>query len=141
MKPALTAEEWKVGRVWFRQPYGEDAIRGEAPNAPDKRIDFGVELVADTPQTRDDPHLWVWDGSWAVQLDENTKHALAALCLHGQDFGFTREDVVVLRSVQGEMEASAKIALNVEAEAKWAITAGCIEHICDRIEALLPPEE
>ena len=55
-------------------------------------------------------------------------HGIAAANLHGQPFGFTREDVEVLTdavgSVYSSMEGSAKLL-----------------SLADRIEALLPPEE
>ena len=52
----------------------------------------------------------------------------AALCLHNQPFGFTREDVHVLRC----------LAANSDGMADWGYHA---EEVADRIEALLPPED
>lgn len=80
---------------------------------------------------------WVHaDGKIGVtpELGENMfahghNHALAALCLHGQDFGFTMEDVVVLRGAQS--------ALNFECLDR-GFDRPCT--LADRIEALLPPE-
>ena len=61
-------------------------------------------------------------------------HGLAALCLHGQPFGFTREDVKVL-------SRASEYALR-----QWGpVVAGqdiaMLSSLADRIEALLPPEE
>lgn len=49
------------------------------------------------------------------------RHRFAAACLHGQPFGFTREDVFFLRDLEQVTENS--------------------ESLADRIEALLPLEE
>lgn len=57
-------------------------------------------------------------------------HAVAALALYGQPFGFTREDVKLLRD---------------EAEGEWngeQMDVGRrLLRLADRIEALLPPEK
>jgi len=55
------------------------------------------------------------------------RHALAALCLHGQDFGFTWEDVDRVRDVARIMDTPEMI--------DWA------HSVADRIAALLPPRE
>ena len=58
------------------------------------------------------------------------RHSTAALCLHGQPFGFTWEDVAVLRDI-----AAPDIGTPLEGDAR-ALTS-----LADRIEALLPPED
>ena len=57
-------------------------------------------------------------------------HALAALCLHEQPFGFTREDVELLQSLDHSYLAS-YIDYKEDGYANLA----------SRIEALLPPED
>lgn len=57
-------------------------------------------------------------------------HALAALCLHGQPFGFQRHMVRRLRQSADVMDTALRSA--------WANE---LREIADRIEALLPPEE
>ena len=52
---------------------------------------------------------------------------IAAKCLHGQPFGFTREDLRLLRY-------AARSWHPLEGRSHWVTLA-------DRIEALLPPEE
>ena len=52
---------------------------------------------------------------------------IAAKCLHGQPFGFTREDVKLIR------DAAKFIAVRSE--------SAYFESIADRIEALLPPKQ
>lgn len=115
VKPALTLEEWRLPKVMFR------------PGRHDEG--YGIELIA----TGDRKHFvnadtWavVFDGSWAVALSNPVRHKLAALALHGQPFGFTREDVGFLRGLWREL------ALASDYEA--------VRHIATRIEALLPPE-
>lgn len=62
-------------------------------------------------------------------LGSAERHELAALCLYGQPFGFTREDVTALAVAADE--------LMIDNDVQTAI---CIEDIRQRIEALLPPE-
>ncbi len=64
------------------------------------------------------------------RLDDDK--AMAALCLRGRPFGFTREDLEELRA-RGHM---ADIAMDPRREPGW----GKLHSIADRIEALLPPE-
>lgn len=63
-----------------------------------------------------------------IMFASGRNHALAAACLHEQPFGFTREDVIVLRAAQDR--------INFE-----AIDRGIpsVKDLADRIEALLPP--
>lgn len=67
-----------------------------------------------------------WEG--VTLFPDDTHHALAALCLHGQPFGFTWDDVDLIRSMDelisedrgGPLEAS---------------------DLADRLAALLPPRD
>jgi hypothetical protein len=52
-------------------------------------------------------------------------HGAAALCLHGQPFGFTWEDVRLLERLRGRTDED----------------EDAIGHLTDRIEALLPSTE
>ena len=93
------------------------------------------------------PEEWTWediDLTWTefflhdgelVQHTEDCKpmiisrrDAIAALCLHGQPFGFTREDVLQLKRTM----------------CRCGHDAGenpTLRNLADRIEALLPPEQ
>ena len=62
-------------------------------------------------------------------IHDMDRHALAALCLHGQTYGFTREDVELLR------ESDRIHQVNSPPEER-----GPYADLADRIEALLPPE-
>lgn len=57
-----------------------------------------------------------------------TRHALAALALHAQPFGFTPQDVAALRFAAQEMLAECSYA-----------HADILTSLADRIQALLPP--
>ena len=61
-----------------------------------------------------------------TEPEDVSRHGLAALCLHEQEFGFTREDVELIRTVAWRVPF-----------APW----NDVLNIADRIEALLPPEE
>jgi len=69
-------------------------------------------------------------------------HAVAALCLHLQPFGFAREDVEILDRVATglgfqAMDLEAKgISSKFERDRQDALNS-----LADRIEALLPPEQ
>ena len=81
------------------------------------------------------PEEWAHREKWGAiavgSASDPRPHALAALALHGQPFGFTREDVEWLR----EMVDS---DTNPET-APVEFNAMCLS-LAARIEALLPPE-
>lgn len=64
-------------------------------------------------------------------LNSVSRHGLAALCLDGQPFGFTQEDVELLR----KMRESYDLDLGLD-----GITAPVFEGIIAKIAALLPPK-
>lgn len=75
------------------------------------------------------PHITiafrVRNGDEIFSFEHGERHALAALCLHGQPFGFTQEDVELLRrSAENELSGG---------------TAERLSGLADRIAALLPP--
>lgn len=101
MKPALTAEEWaRTFAAWRDNPSEQDLL--DEPR---------VALTAWTLMHRKLPH---------------EAHALAALCLHGQPFGFTREHVAAVLLAAGREVGSLERDL---------------EDVAELIEALLPPEK
>lgn len=105
IKPALTAEEWAALK--------KAADTGLGPAR--------VELERDG--------LYVWRMGHAAILPNDLRPATAALCLHGQPFGFTWEDVDMVRDadVNGYLDRSA-------AERRY-------RDLAERIAALLPPRE
>jgi hypothetical protein len=70
--------------------------------------------------------VFVGDGA---TLDTVSRHGLAALALHGQPFGFTREDAVSV--------GAGVLALR---ESGCDLLAAELQRVADRIVALLPPE-
>ena len=63
------------------------------------------------------------------------RQALAARLLHGQPFGFTREDVHAIRSAADSIDSE----WNVGARSDFPLVVH-LDALADRIEALLPPE-
>lgn len=111
VKPALTEQEWasttvERGHILI-ESYGECLdIESDDQDSPGA---FGIGTS-----------------------DTEARHALAALCLHGQPFGFTREDVVRLRSNATAFAGNGHRGLDQAARH--------FTNLADRIEALLPPE-
>jgi hypothetical protein len=110
VKPALTSAEWE---------------------------DEGYHLVEDAGARITSGFLYVqgWDDAFCLH---ERRHALAALALYNQPFGFTREDVKLLREKVGPFNADRAIYAYEVAEIR-SIEA-VIASLADRIEALLPPE-
>ena len=106
IRPALTAEEWGHEKTGVVRP----------PEAP-LRVFVAHEL----------------GDSGAFWQKPATEHQAAALCLHGQPFGFTWIHVRILRSSADLVEEIGGGHYHTE--------AGELRNIADRIEALLPPED
>jgi len=113
VRDALTAEEWRgANGGWVR------------------RSDCEYEWDASDDQARHGFAILARCG--AVQIEHpSDRHALAALALHGQPFGFTHADVGALRRCY---------------EADWQGVPSpndgdVLLSIAARIAALLPPEE
>lgn len=112
--PALTAEEWANREI---------AVRGKtSPKLPIAIDDEGEMTVGP---------------AW-VEADE--RHAIAALALYGQPFGFTHDERRALRfavtgwagDAWGGLEGAARLAAQ-EAHRRTLVSVG------DKVEALLPP--
>jgi len=69
-------------------------------------------------------------GMVVLGLPESHKHGAAACALYGQPFGFTHEDIEILRTMSTTADASDY--------AGWL--AEPLTSIADRLEALLPPK-
>lgn len=107
IKAALTAEEWSTFDV--------SGFVNQRPTMV-KYIDGDVEV-----------------GNTIVPAEH--LHALAALCLHGQPFGFTWEDVEEVRSCALGFRCGDFAGGNGEPYASR------LDALADRIAALLPPED
>ena len=115
MKPALSKEEWAEGRTKTGYTFTE----------------AGGDILCSR-----------YPNPWVVVKD---RYVMAAICLHGQPFGFTREDVSLIRNAAQEIYSSLRLwkdGREVGNEDIWgADNMEQIKSLADRIEALLPPEE
>lgn len=103
IKPALSAEEWKWSG--FRPKRWPDEFEPYIAHTGDEVV------VVPRP----------------AAVGPEQRHVLAALCLHGQPFGFTREDV--------EIVTSGALMFRDGTDSRIDLLA-----LADRIESLLPPE-
>lgn len=116
------------------EPGWPDAARGCEPALTEKEWTQGeASRGYETLLTKDDDYVGVYCGDErSTLLDSSGRHALAALCLHDQPFGFTREDVELLRDTKCSDVLHLGYAYEEEPEAH-------LNDLADRIEALLPP--
>lgn len=110
IRPALTAEEWP------RLAYTAESS--------DDRLSLSDDCVLDS------------DGGIVAYPEE--RHALAALALYGQPFGFTRADVDLLRELANPMACGARRD-GITDDAPAFQAAFRVANLADRIAALLPP--
>lgn len=110
VRPALTPEEWKL--LSCETPLEKVALGMDASMST---------MLVITHRTETGPIL----------VGTRHLHQAAALALHDQPFGFTREDVETCRGIADQADA---FRLNAGAE-QW------LRSLADRIAALLPPEE
>lgn len=103
IKPALTAEEWER----------RTAVR---LSASDEYTKFGEGYAVEVLYDSDGEEMQC--GEVAIGTPES-RHAVAALALYGQPFGFTHQELMYLDTFA---------------------TSGLIRPIADKIRALLPPE-
>ena len=119
IKPALTAEEWATPVNKYGQRHFFDWSDGTTAT-------------------------WMADGSLFVNSNgavydseaqevRESRHAVAALCLYGQPFGFTREDVALVLDCIGMEFDRATVT-----EARDLTQR--LNHLANRIAALLPPK-
>lgn len=108
IKPALTAEEWA--------------------NLPERALSDDQTYFADAAHDIYVGHHTFHGDQYEGNILVNERpHTLAAIALHGQPFGFTREDVAFLTHV----------ALRLPEKKGREIA----KSLAARIEALLPPED
>ena len=112
--PALTPDEWATGNVDRREP-GRGDMRA--------RMTSGLELFVGWEESGDD--------AWQVFIPPAGLHALAALALHGQPFGFTRADVEMLRGIAES---------DYTGEHGMVGPGAAVLRLAAKLAALLPPE-
>jgi hypothetical protein len=108
----LTAKEWKAREVFLSRRDSFSLAK-----------DGGVDMM---------------DAAECVGLNDGAGGAvilpkIAALCLAGQPFGFTRKDVATLKIAQGATLCCGGVFADAEVLH--------IQDLLDRISALLPPED
>jgi|GEM_PF-2358018 len=111
VRPALTAEEWK--ELACHVPLETVKLANDLEGRPMLGITHHQE------------------GDRWTALGTRQLHQAAALALHGQPFGFTRDDVYLLTGL-----AHQSYAFRIMAE-----NAAQLRKLAGRIAALLPPEE
>lgn len=124
--PALSAEEWA------------------------KRV---IE-VSPNVAMHEDRDGWLSLSAFGHGEDVEARHAVAALALHGQDFGFTREDVDAVARAAAEIQSNlSRIPTDIassftatqsyahyDAGMRHSRDAAILRSLAARINALLPPE-
>lgn len=115
--PALTPKEWGIVEE-------EGGVDLTSPTEPRVSIDV-----------RDDGLTLTQELS-AIGIELRHRHLLAALALHDQPFGFTWEDVDLLRQIAADDKPSydLRVADGGVIEAEKRLNA-----LADRIASLLPP--
>lgn len=113
IQPALTVEEWREERF---EPLSVDCI---AIHDDGDGLEIVIYPSADALATRSG-----LIGKY--KLSGVDRHALAALALFGQPFGFTHADVTNVRMMANEDH--------------WTDGGAAIRSAAERIAALLPPE-
>lgn len=148
IQPALTAEEW-VMELSIRDPEG-NLLRLVNFTSFDVHSDAGSwGMEGRCPRCNDNvrlaEHAW-WDpvcdcGIWwdadGTARTTTDPHAVAALALKGQPFGFTRDRLALQKELHRAL---------VDFDTGWIYNfgqeaIGALGQDIARIEALLPPEE
>lgn len=123
IKPALTAEEWSpIPEIQWQVNGRNFWLRSSDEDHPGHYVlMLGAERYG-----------------WSATQVDNHQHGIAALALHGQSFGFTREDARKLAGIieaYHETESVLEEMLNDQAMFNW------FKSLHDRIESFLPPEK
>jgi hypothetical protein len=132
IRPALTAEEWK-GPPNF--------VGGPPSGIPEVRWPLGGDRVRRAvywDEVRPEVFYGELDTKTGIGGADNIQrpHALAALCLYGQPFGFTHEDVAALWDLHG----MALNAIDERGDLEDASVPPRAAAAIAKIEALLPPK-
>jgi len=124
--PALTAEEWRA-----------KAVRRTGQGT------YEVDVIALADDGRTLRLASEADGE-LVLVPEGDRHAVAALALHGQPFGFSQQDVEDETDVAGYCDAMARQSADAGSEAQAATFRMLAQRHrlrAAKIAALLPPKD
>ena len=96
-------------------------------------VDIAVGLVF--AGVENDEVVLTWR-STEEDMPVDRRHALAALALHGQPYGFTVDDIVILHAV-ADQHAGQVLQMK---DRSRTTTTEYLRGLAERIAALLPPE-
>jgi len=132
---ALTPEQWET-RDYRQRAADIDAwAKGSTDRqATDDATEFAAKLGL---TTGGDCVIVMSRAHETVLVPPPARHALAALALHGQPYGFTPEDLTQLRRA-AEWAASSARAGGASDSARDA--AAVIQRVATLVAALLPPD-
>jgi hypothetical protein len=131
-KPALTPAQWA-------DINGPMFCYGAGADAKGRRFvyfagDVGEGIHISRTAHGDDPQ----DALFPVELPAEDRHGLAAIALYDQPFGFTQEDVRLLRETISPLWDTGVTESHRQQRAR---EDAAYESLADRISALLPPEK
>ena len=130
---ALTPEQWRA--LDYRQPARAlDAWREQKPER--RSADDPTQYIAQMGITYDGCVTLMSRAHERVEVPPPARHALAALALYGQPFGFTHDHVRALRQVADGLETPPPAAGPATLG-----TAECLRDVAARLGALLPPPD
>lgn len=130
IEPALTPEEWASRKVILLREMDPGTVVLKEEQAPEF---IGpvvkMSIVTGSPAHSVHVHLARRRGVGPAALK-----TIAAFCLVDMEFGFSREDVAMLRIAADVVGTYGTGQPEIRAE-----NAATFNHLADRIEALLPP--
>lgn len=134
--PALTPEEWNPACHWSATAFIVGRYSPDRGMGPRENVGgFEIRVNAEGARAKAGPRA-------IAEFSDHDAHAIAALALYGQPFGFTRETVIAMTSAAYFLENSeGSLATKWPADANpWHALAADLRREAEKIAALLPPE-
>lgn len=146
--PALTPEEWNPACHWSATAFIVGRYSPDRGMGPRENVGgFEIRVNAEGARAKTGPRA-------IAEFSDHDAHAIAALALYGQPFGFTRADVELELQTAEHYRVQTRIAQAGEnplydegiADKPAVIAKFCAERaqhhesVAARIAALLPPE-
>jgi len=124
IQPALTPEEWK-----------EREVESQYGNARTSfYVDHKGRIFASDESPGGEDRIIVLNGP-----DDRIRHAIAALCLYGQPYGFTHEHLALLRYLNEGHDLEPDEESGFIDRALTRKQADCLALLVEIVAALLPP--
>jgi hypothetical protein len=105
--------------------------------------DIWARVIANPPKLTIDSGVEESGKSSIIPVTQaHQLHTMAAMCLYGQEFGFTQDRLIDLKEIReacGNMIVHFSDGMNSDAVSRWTIFFDTLNWHIDRIEALLPP--